>query len=87
LLGAVPWFSNPHANISQELEPWLAALKEVLCALDGEALHKEVLPAALERGQVNEGVRSRVLCCKLLALLIPYLVGAAAAGCRGLWYL
>lgn len=46
----------------------------MLCALDGEALHKEVLPAALERGQVNEGVRSRVLCCKLLALLIPYLV-------------
>jgi serine/threonine-protein phosphatase 4 regulatory subunit 4 len=55
-------------------EAWLGALRALLPALGREAVLREVLPLALSKGQVDESVASRVVCCRLLGAITPWLV-------------
>jgi hypothetical protein len=64
-----------HARHARQVcDAWLGALTELLPALGREAILSEVLPLALAKGQVDCGVASRVLCCRLLGTLTPWLV-------------
>jgi hypothetical protein len=60
----------------QESEAWLLLLLELVPVVGAEQLLDQVLPLALSHGEVNETVASRVVCCRLLGAMTPYLVGA-----------
>jgi hypothetical protein len=55
-------------------EAWVGVLIELLPSLGRDAGAREVLQLALSKGQVDESVASRVLCCRLLGAVTPRLV-------------
>ena len=58
----------------QVSEAWLAALLELLPLVGCDAVGAGALPLALSKGQVDESVASRVVCCRLLGAVGPWLV-------------
>jgi len=69
----------------QVCEAWLSVLLELLPILGREAVLRDVLPLALSKGQVDESVASRVLCCRLLGAITPWLVRLVlCGGCAGI---
>ncbi|KIY97622.1 Serine/threonine-protein phosphatase 4 regulatory subunit 4, partial [Monoraphidium neglectum] len=54
-------------------EAWVGVLIELLPSLGRDAGAREVLQLALSKGQVDESVASRVLCCRLLGAVTPRL--------------
>jgi hypothetical protein len=58
----------------QELDAWTAAFVEIAPLVERSALRGEVMALALQRGEVDEKVQSRVLCCRLLGAIAPHLV-------------
>lgn len=69
------------ASRRQVCEAWVSVLCELLPSLGRDAVLREVVPLALSKGQVDESVASRVLCCRLLGAATPWLVrGELAMG-------
>ncbi|GBF98978.1 hypothetical protein Rsub_11564 [Raphidocelis subcapitata] len=64
---------GPEGGAREVCDAWLAVLLELLPVLPREATLSEVVPLALAKGQVDCGVASRVLCCRLLGALTPWL--------------
>ena len=68
----------------QEAEDWLQLLLELVSVVGSAQLLEHVLPFALAHGEVNEPVVCRVVCCRLLGAMTPYLVGVLVLhGCAG----
>mmetsp|Transcript_38549 Transcript_38549/g.46602 ORF Transcript_38549/g.46602 Transcript_38549/m.46602 type:complete len:770 (+) Transcript_38549:354-2663(+) len=55
------------------LDGWLNALYTIVPVVDVKLLKKEVTALALSKGEVDETVQSRVVCCKVLGAIVPQL--------------
>eukprot|EP00854_Cymbomonas_tetramitiformis_P006681 gene6681-7997_t len=63
-----------HNNRDREvLDGWLDTLYALVPVLSAEVLEREVTELALSKGEVDETVQSRVICCKVLGSIAPRL--------------
>eukprot|EP00803_Ostreobium_quekettii_P000911 evm.model.scf_231.9 EVM.evm.TU.scf_231.9 scf_231:97841-105363(+) len=59
-------------NTVEEETEWMAALSAMLPLLNMPAL-KELMALSLSKGGVEEPVRSRIKCCKIMGAIAPYM--------------
>lgn len=68
--------SEPHPCClpAQEAAAWMRCLVQAATMLDRQTLLAQVVPLALERGQVNESASGRMTACAMLTCVAPHLV-------------